>query len=122
MTITGPDFIALQVSDIERSAAFYEDRLGLRRAPVSQPGAVVFDTTPIPFAVRTPLPGTDLDGVGRPGTGVSLWLHCADAQALHDALSEFGVPILRPPEKGPFGVFFTFADPDGYAVTVHDRA
>ena len=38
MTVTGPDFIALQVSDLERSAEFYENALGLRRAPAS-PGA-----------------------------------------------------------------------------------
>lgn len=29
MTVTGPDFIALQVSDLERSAEFYENALGL---------------------------------------------------------------------------------------------
>ena len=52
MTVTGPDFIALQVSDLERSAEFYENALGLRRAPASPPGAVLFATTPIPFAVQ----------------------------------------------------------------------
>ena len=56
MTVTGPDFIALQVSDLERSAEFYENALGLRRAPASPPGAVLFTTTPIPFAVREPCP------------------------------------------------------------------
>ena len=59
-TVTGPDFLALQVADLERAAAFYEERLGLRRAPQSPPGAVVFATTPVAFAVREPLPGTDL--------------------------------------------------------------
>ncbi len=51
-TVTGPDFVALQVRDLERAAAFYEQRLGLRRAPGSPSGAVVFATEPIPFAVR----------------------------------------------------------------------
>ena len=37
MTVTGPDFIALQVRDLDSAAAFYEDRLGLRRAPASPP-------------------------------------------------------------------------------------
>ena len=36
MTVTGPDFIALQVRDLDRAAAFYETHLGLRRAPVSR--------------------------------------------------------------------------------------
>jgi hypothetical protein len=29
------------------------------------------------------------------------------------------VPILVAPFAGPFGLTFTFADPDGYAVTIH---
>jgi predicted enzyme related to lactoylglutathione lyase len=51
-----------------------------------------------------------------------LWLKADDAQALHDALSEAAVRILVAPFDGPFGRTFTFADPDGYAVTVHDEA
>jgi catechol 2,3-dioxygenase-like lactoylglutathione lyase family enzyme len=73
MAVTGPDFVALQVRDLDRSATFYESRLGLRRLPASPPGAVVFDTKPVPFAVREPLPRTDLEGASpRPGVGVSL--------------------------------------------------
>lgn len=122
MTVTGPDFIALQVRDLERAAAFYETALGLRRAPAAPPGAVVFTTTPIPFAVREPLTGVDLDEAPRPGLGVALWLRCDAVQELHDSLTSAGTPILREPEPGPFGLTFTFADPDGYAVTVHDQA
>lgn len=118
MTVTGPDFIALQVRDLDRAAAFYEDRLGLRRVPASPPGAVVFATAPVPFAVRESLPDTDLD---RPGAGVALWLHAENAQAVHDSLDAAGVPIVTSPFDGPFGRTFTFADPDGYAVTVHDQ-
>jgi predicted enzyme related to lactoylglutathione lyase len=123
MAVTGPDFLALQVRDLDRSVAFYETRLGLRRRPASPPGAVVFDTTPVPFALRVPLPGIDLDAATpRPGTGVSLWLHADDAQGLHDHLAAAGVPIAAAPADGPFGRTFTFVDPDGYALTVHDRA
>jgi predicted enzyme related to lactoylglutathione lyase len=121
MTVTGPDFIALQVRDLERAAAFYEDRLGLRRAPFSPPHAVVFATTPVSFAVRDTQPDVDLDAVGHPGLGVALWLHSTDAQALHDSLDAAGVPILTPPFDGPFGRTFAFADLDGYAVTIHDQ-
>jgi predicted enzyme related to lactoylglutathione lyase len=121
MTVTGPDFIALQVRDLQRAAAFYEERLGLRRVPVSPPGAVVFATTTVAFAVRDPLPGVDLDAIDRPGLGVVLWLHSTDAQALHDTLDAAGVPIVTPPFDGPFGRTFTFADPDGYAITIHDK-
>ena len=121
MTVTGPDFIALQVRDLDRAATFYEQRLGLRRVPAGPPGAVVFATAPIAFAVREPLPGVDLDGTDRPGLGVALWLHSTDAQALHDDLAAAGVPIVAPPFDSPFGRTFTFTDPDGYAVTIHDK-
>ncbi len=122
MPVTGPDFIALQVRDLDRAAAFYRTRLGLEQSPISPPGAIVFATSPIPFAVREPLPGVDLDAASpRPGLGVALWLHADDAQALHDELVTADVPITAPPTDGPFGRTFTFTDPDGYAVTVHDK-
>lgn len=122
-TVTGPDFLALQVRDIERSAQFYEAHLGLTRAPQSPPGAVVFATDPIPFAVREPLPGVILDEVQpRPGAGIALWMHAPDSQALHDDLATAGIEILTPPTDGPFGRMFTLLDPDGYAVTIHDQA
>lgn len=119
-TVTGPDFVALQVTDLAASAAFYEERLGLERAPVAPPGAVVFATRPVAFAVREPMPGLDVTAVSpRPGAGVALWLASDDAQAIHDDLLAHEVAILQDPFDGPFGRTFTFADPDGYAVTVH---
>lgn len=121
MSVTGPDFISLQVRDLERAAQFYEGHLGLQRAPQSPPNAVVFSTTPIPFAVREPLPGTDLDSVAHPGVGVGLWLQCDGVEELHAALVAAGTQILAPPTSGPFGTTFVLADPDGYAITVHGR-
>jgi len=123
MTVTGPDFLALQVRDLDRSAAFYQTHPGLRRLPASPPGAIVFDTTPASFAVREPSPGVDLDAASpRPGLGVALWLHADDAQTVHDRLAAAGVPIPVAPFDGPFGRTFTFTDPDGYAITIHDQA
>lgn len=116
--VMGPDFVALQVRDLGASARFYEQRLGLERAPQSPPDAVVFATEPIAFAVRRPL--VDLDAVERPGWGVALWFRCDDAQALHDSLAGAGVQIAQEPFDGPFGRTFAFMDPDGYRVTAHD--
>ena len=121
MSAIGPDFISLQVRDLERSAAFYEQRLGLVRAEVSPPHAVVFATRPIPFAVREPLPGVDLDAIAQPGVGIGLWVRADDAQRVHDDLVAAGAAITSVPVDGPFGRTFTFADPDGYQVTIHDR-
>ncbi|MCK7622370.1 VOC family protein [Streptomyces sp. RS10V-4] len=118
-TVAGPDFLALQVKDVPAAAAFFEEHLGLRRAPASPPGAVVFATGPIPFAVREPLPGTDLDGDATPGLGVALWLRTDDAAQLHQQLTEAGVPVLSPLRESPFGPTFSFLGPEGYRLTVH---
>jgi predicted enzyme related to lactoylglutathione lyase len=76
----------------------------------------VFDTQPA-FALREPL--VDLEAVDHLGWGVALWMKADDPQQLHDALADAGVTIVVEPFDGPFGRTFTFADPDGYAVTLH---
>ncbi|WP_345800533.1 VOC family protein [Microbacterium sp. AZCO] len=121
MPATGPDFISLQVRDLDVSQTFYEKYLGLVRSPAGPPHAVVFDTAPIAFALRDLLPGTELDGDARPGLGIAPWFHATDVQGIHDALLSDGCTILSDPIDGPFGRTFTFADPDGYAITLHDR-
>lgn len=120
MTVSGPGFISLQVRDLARSAAFYERHLGFTRQ-AGPPHAVVFATTPAAFALREPLPSVDLDASPL-GRGVGVWLHAPEAQAVHDALVADGVEIAVAPVDGPFGRTFTFVDPDGYLITLHDRA
>ncbi len=120
MAITGPDFIALQVRDLEKAATFYEQVAGLTRAPFSPPHAVVFDTQPA-FAVRDPAPGVDLDA-GPLGLGVALWMHDPAAAALHASMVAAGAVIAQEPFEGPFGTTFVFQDLDGYLVTIHSRA
>jgi predicted enzyme related to lactoylglutathione lyase len=122
MPVTGPDFLSLQVSDLDASQAFYEHYLGLVRSPAGPPHAVVFTTTPIAFALRDLLPGTDLSTVPQPGIGTAIWLHATGVQEIHDALVADGRTIVQEPIDGPFGRAFTFADPDGYLITLHDRA
>lgn len=121
MPVTGPDFISLQSRDLAASQAFYERYLGLVRSAQGPPHAVVFATEPIAFALRDVVEGADLDSGQRPGVGAALWLHATDVQAIHDALVADGQPIVSAPVDGPFGRTFTFADPDGYHVTLHDR-
>jgi len=122
MPVTGPDFVSLQARDLDASQAFYEQYLGLVRAPAGPPHAVVFATGPIAFALRDVLPGTDLDSVTQPGIGAAIWLHATEVQAIHDALAADGHTIVSAPVDGPFGRTFTFADLDGYQITLHDRA
>lgn len=122
MPAVGPDFISLQVRDLAASQTFYEQYLGLVRSPAGPPHAVVFDTKPIAFALRDLLPGTELNAVAQPGLGVALWLYATDVQNIHDALVADRHRIVAAPFDGPFGKTFTFADPDGYQITLHDRA
>lgn len=121
MTVTGPDFINLQVRDLDASQALHANYLGLVRSPAGPPHAVVFATTPISFAVRDLLPGTVLDAVTQPGAGVAIWLHATNGQVIHDHLVADGHTITSAPTDGPFGRTFTFADLDGYQITLHDR-
>ncbi|HLG77205.1 MAG TPA: VOC family protein [Ktedonobacteraceae bacterium] len=115
--ILGPDFVALQVRNLEASRAFYTEQLGLELAPQSSPNAIVFRTEPIPFAIREP--AVDLDEVKRLGWGVALWLKCDHVDELVASLASHGVPIVQQPFDGPFGRTFSFVDPDGYTITVH---
>lgn len=115
--LIGPSFLALQVRDLEASKAFYVDKVGFTPLPNNPPGAIVFSTSPVPFAIRTPM--IDLDATSKLGWGVSLWIAATDADAVHDKLVQAGVPIVLAPADGPFGRFFAFRDPDGYTVTIH---
>ena len=121
MPVTGPDFVSLQVRDLDASQAFYETYLGLVRSPAGPPHAVVFTTEPIAFALRDVIPGTDLASTPQPGIGAAIWLHATDVQAIHDTLAADGHTIVTEPFDGPFGRTFTFADLDGYQLTLHDR-
>ena len=118
---SGPGFISLQVRDVPASAAFYEKYLGFTRQ-AGPPHAVVFDTAPAAFAVRTAVEGVDLDAAAQLGLGIGVWLHAPGSQEVHDAMVADGVTITSAPVDGPFGRTFTFADPDGYRITLHDRA
>ena len=118
--LIGPDFIGIQAEDLDAARTFYTEVVGLKVAANSPPGAVVFDTKPVPFAVRKPL--ADLNETDRLGWGVAIWFGCDDADALHDHLIEHGTPIVFAPKDGPFGRYFAFRDPFGYTITPHTVA
>jgi predicted enzyme related to lactoylglutathione lyase len=121
VAVTGsPGFISIAVSDVARSAAFYERHLGAVRD--------TFDWGP-DSAVFVGWPTLALSGARRPGqpgpspdtTSIQLWWRASDGQALFEAVREAGVTILREPFDGPFGRTFAMADPDGYRITVYER-
>jgi predicted enzyme related to lactoylglutathione lyase len=115
-----PGFISIAVTDVSRSAAFYEEHLGGIRD--------TFDFGP-QSAVFVGWPTFALSSVRRPGqpgpspdtTTIQLWWRAGDAQAVYERALAGGVTILTEPFDGPFGRTFAMADPDGYRVTVYEK-
>ena len=69
--LIGPDFIGIQTRDLDAARTFYQDIVGLTPSAKAPPGAVVFETQPIPFAVRTPI--GDFDDTDKLGAGIAIW-------------------------------------------------
>jgi catechol 2,3-dioxygenase-like lactoylglutathione lyase family enzyme len=117
--LSGPAFVGFAVKDLAISTEFYEKTLGFRRDPNTVPNAVAFLSYPIPFALRQA--PAELEGVAHLMRIPAVWFKTANSQIVHDVLVAAGVTILRPVAEGRFGRTFTFADPDGYAITIYDR-
>jgi predicted enzyme related to lactoylglutathione lyase len=115
-----PGFVSIAVTDIKRSATFYEQYLGGIRD--------TFDFGP-DSAVFVGWPTYALSSARRPGqpepspasTSIQLWWRASDAQALYQRAAADGIAILVEPFDGPFGRTFAMADPDGYRITVYER-
>ena len=73
--VFGPDFVALQVRDLDAARRFYVEQLGLEVTPQSPPKVGAFLTELIPFAVRESM--VDLDEVERLGWGLLCGLSVA---------------------------------------------
>ena len=115
--ISGPDFVTLLVRDLETSHAFYKEKIGLPESSEKPPNAYAFATKPCGLAVRQ---STNVGTTAHPGHGIIVWFRASDATAAYHRLKEHGVPIVEDLRKGPFGMTFSFKDPDGYILTVHD--
>lgn len=115
--VSGPDFITLLVSDLETSYKFYTEKLGLNESSEKLPNAHAFSTKPCGLAIRQSADGRKID---NPGQGIIVWLRTSDATALHNDMKKWGVPIVEDLRNSPFGMTFSFKDPDGYVIAVHD--
>jgi catechol 2,3-dioxygenase-like lactoylglutathione lyase family enzyme len=116
--LLGPDFITLLVRDLNVSHHFYSKLIGLKESPEKRPNAFAFATRPCGFAIRK---SSDSNyPAANPGQGVIIWFRSDDAASLYTVLRERAVPITTDLADGPFGKTFTFRDPDGYLITVHD--
>lgn len=115
------DFVSVQVRDLGASDVFYREVIGFEVAGPGRPGAVVFgDARGAIFAIREPLPGTEMGQAL--GAGVALWFAADDADALHARVAAAGGAVVSPPQPGPFGRMFVVRDPDGYLLTFHQAS
>lgn len=103
--------IAVPVTDLERSIAFYRDALGMRFLFQAPPGLAFFDVG----GVRLMLDGPASE---QAGSASVIYYEVADIEAAHAALSERGVEfeaephrVARMPDHELWMAFFR--DPDG---------
>jgi predicted enzyme related to lactoylglutathione lyase len=119
--VTGsPGFISIAVSDVRRSAEFYERYLGAVRDTFDfGPNAIAFVGWPA-FALSS-LRRPEQPGPSPDTTTILLWWRASDAQALYERAQADGVPIVAEPFDGPFGRTFAMSDPDGYRITIYEK-
>ena len=100
-------YVNVAVSDLDRSVAFFRDRVGLAlKFADADFGYAEFETPGAGFALAR-----DPASAGR-HTGIGFAVE--DLDAAHARLSEAGVEFTRPPTHEPWGGYMAiFADPDG---------
>jgi catechol 2,3-dioxygenase-like lactoylglutathione lyase family enzyme len=107
--------ILLRPGGLDRSRRFYRDVLGLaicrEFGPPDNPG-VVFFLGPGLLEVSGHTPGP-------PGHSVMIWVQVRDVHAEHARLAAAGVPIIREPATGPWGLTgMRIQDPDGIQIVL----
>ncbi|EIV92251.1 VOC family protein [Frankia sp. QA3] len=128
--------ILIRPVDPGRSRRFYRDTLGLaiyrEFGPPDDPGLVFFlGQSLLEVSGRADRPAhtaalgdaTGAGGSGEPagaGAGqVRLWLQVRDLVAEHRRLAAAGVPIVRAPQREPWGLDeMWIEDPDGIPIVV----
>jgi len=120
MKVRGADFVLYQVSDMDRSIAFYRDVLGMELEGHFEEFAwAEFKAEPTTLALFDPAksqPGS----TPRTG-GASIALAVEDVGAAVAELKARGVPIVMDVFDSPVCWYAVVADPDGNAVGLHQR-
>jgi predicted enzyme related to lactoylglutathione lyase len=118
MKVRGTDFVLYQVTDIERSIAFYRDTLGLRLESRLEgfPWAE-FTATPTTLALYQPENVTS----EQTGGGVSIVLAVDNVVEAMKELKAKGVTIVLEAMETPVCWMGCIADPDGNLIGLHQR-
>ena len=110
---SGIQTVVTYVRDVDASAAFYADILGLPCAYKNE-GVIAFDTGG-PRILLHPGLADDVD----PAQGHDVYWQVDDVDGLIEAVRAAGSPIVQEPTDEPWGERdASFLDPDGYRINV----
>jgi catechol 2,3-dioxygenase-like lactoylglutathione lyase family enzyme len=121
----------LAVTDVDRSVAFYRDRIGFEvEALYDDPpyATLTLAGTRLSLAEQghpaEDRPGVAMTAPADPGrANVVLVVETDDARAEHRRLADEGVRVLAEPYEPPWGgCRFFCVDPDGYLVEIEQPA
>ena len=117
MDVTALGQVALTVSDVPRSTAFYRDAVGLRFLFAAGPSLAFLDLGTARLMLSAP------EGTFTPGSGTVLYLRVADIVASHAAMRGRGVQfvdephLVAPMPDHDLWLCF-FRDPDGHTLAL----
>ena len=116
----GIDFFVYNVRDIERSADFYENTLGLSRLSWEGPGWVEFSvgSTPTVLALRFDPEDAGADAPFRSG---AIAIAVEDVEQAVAELRSRGVDVVLGPGEQASCFAAGIADPDGNLILLHSR-
>ena len=116
--ITGTDFLAIGVTDVERAADFYEKVLGLERGKRwgNMPG-IEFETGNLTIALMQ----SDAFGIEFKPINHPLEFHVDDFDAAKAELESRGVEFRGEPIDSGVCLQTFFDDPDGNMLAIHHR-
>ena len=117
MDVSGLGQVALTVSDMARSTAFYRDSVGLRFLFAAGPSLAFLDLGNARLMLSAP------EGEFTPGSGAVFYLRVADIVASNAAMRGRGVTfvdephLVAPMPDHDLWMCF-FRDPDGYTLAL----
>jgi lactoylglutathione lyase len=116
VSVSNLGVVYLYVRDMERSIAFYRDLLGIPLA-----GDEHWAETAFPGGTRFALHAAH-EGVGELSSGtVHVDFEVEDADAAAEILREHGVAVGEP-LRDTWGTAVEVVDPDGYTISLFQRA
>jgi predicted enzyme related to lactoylglutathione lyase len=116
--VTGVDFVSVPTSDLERSAEFYGNTLGLRRSAYRpERGFAEFETGNLTLSVITP----ERMGLEHHTNRNAIALHVEDIEPARARLEAAGVTFFGDTFDTSVCHMAFFADPDGNALMLHHR-